>query len=755
MKKWFVKMIAGAAGLMLATTGFTGELSQHAASKLDAKLRLLLTQGQLGTALAKNNSAAVAENGASVQVLIKTTGTMAELRARGAQIMASTGDIATAVLPVAALAEIASLNEVIFIESSKTYKFRNDAGRVLTRATDVHAQFNFTGKGVIVGVLDTGVDWRHEDFRKTNGQTRIKYLLDFSVPGDTNGDGRLEGSGPYGGTLYSEAQINAALNGPSTVTAADRNGHGTHVTGSAAGNGRGTSNGIAAGTYAGTAPEADIIFVKSRNGDIGNIPDIDALNAAVFIDSVAKALGQPYVINLSFGGHEGAHDGTSLQEQAFDNLVGAGKKGKAIVVAAGNEGQDNIHAGGSISSSITIDFNVPTYTASAGAQNDFVLFEGWYPGNINLSYRLTAPNGTNYGPVASGGNIGQDTPNGAIVIDNAGTANPLNNSKQVVIQIFDNTANNKPAAGNWKLTITGNTNRYDLWLHSSTMSAVLTTNASASRLVAIPGTAKNVITVGAWVSKKSWTDLDNNPLSVPSAVVNTAAGFSSPGPSRDGRVKPEISAPGQMIGSTLSNEARPGGPYSIWNSPISNSPNAFILRDNRHAIGNGTSFAAPLVAGGIALMLQSNPNLDAVQIRKALTTTAKTDGFTGAVPNDQWGYGKADFLAALNYVTSVEEDPGSSTPPQAFSLLANYPNPFNPETQIAYEIPLAARVEIAVFDMLGRQVRTLLADQATAGRHQIIWDGRNDQGQLLTSGVYVYQMRAGDFAASKKMVLLR
>ena len=154
-------------------------------------------------------------------------------------------------------------------------------------------------------------------------------------------------------------------------------------------------------------------------------------------------------------------------------------------------------------------------------------------------------------------------------------------------------------------------------------------------------------------------------------------------------------------------------------------------------------------------MLQNNPNLDAAQIRNALTTTATSDGFTGAVPNEKWGYGKVDLLAALNYTTTVEETTDTPASPQAFALLDNYPNPFNPETRIAYAIPRAARVEIAVFDMLGRIVRTLLADHAAMGQYQMFWDGRDDQGELLGSGVYMYRMRAGNFVASKKMVLLR
>lgn len=747
MEKKFMRLTGFAAGLIFATAVFAGQLSPQAARKLDPKLRLLATEASFGQALAKGAAAAfLSENGASVKVMVKTNGGTAELRAHGARIMAVAGDIATAIVPLARLGDIAALNSVVYIEASKNLKLRNDVGRVETRTAAVQQQFNYTGRGVLVGVLDSGIDWRHDDFRKANGQTRIKYLLDFSTPG----------LGPYGGSLYNEAFINDALNGIRTIPQADRNGHGTHVAGSAAGNGRGTSNGVPAGTYAGAAPEADLIFIKSSGGDLGSIPDLDVINAAAFLDSIAGVLGQPYVLNLSLGSHEGAHDGTSLQEQALDNLIGPNKRGKAIVVSAGNEGQDDVHAGGNMNgAAINIDFNVPAFAPNDGASTDYVLFDGWYTGAASTSVRLTAPNGTSYGPVATGGRFSQDTPNGAIIIDNAnGGTNPLNGDRQVFIQIFDFTATRPPASGNWRLTITGNTGRYDLWLHNSSMNAALTSNISYSRLVGIPGTARNVITVGAWVTKRTWMDVDGNTLTV-GATIGSTADFSSPGPSRDGRIKPEISAPGQMIGSTLSNDARPNGQYSIWKSSVAGAPNAYILRDDRHAIGNGTSFASPLVAGGIALLLQSNPNLDAAQIRKALTSTARADAFTGTVPNDRWGYGKVDFLAALNYVTSVDEKDDAQAAPQAFALLPNHPNPFNPVTQIAYELPRAAHVDIAVFDMLGRKVRTLVSTSMPAGRHETSWDGRNEQGLALSSGVYLYKMQAGNFITARKLVLAR
>ncbi|MDZ7308245.1 MAG: S8 family serine peptidase, partial [candidate division KSB1 bacterium] len=564
---------------------FAGDLPRAVAAKLDPRLRLLLEQPEFQKGRLRETGALWATAaGECTSVLVKTRGTREELTASGARVLARIGEIAVIEAPVAQLEKIARLPNVVYLEAARAMRFSNDVGVVEAGGRAVAQQFNLTGQGVIVGVIDSGIDWRHGDFRTAGGQTRIKYLLDLS----------------QGGRVYTETEINAALSGGTALSTADRNGHGSHVTGSAAGNGRGTGANIPAGTYAGMAPQADIIFVKSKNGDNGNISDTDAVRGLSFIDSVAGRLGKPYVVNLSFGGHSGAHDGSSLQEQAIDDLVGAGKPGKVIVVAAGNDGDNDIHAGGAVSNSVTINFNVPTFTAIGGTQNDYLEMNAWYPGNATLSLRLTAPNNAQY-TANSGVRFAQDTPNGAVIIDNASTGtNPLNNDKEVLIQIFD-FSSNLPATGTWKLTITGNSSRYDLWMVGSSMGATLTSNLDTTRTVTIPATAKNAITVGAWNTKRSWVDLDNNALQSPGVVLGAAGSFSGSGPTRDGRLKPEISAPGQMIASTLSADASPSSTFSIWKG-TSSFPNAFILRDNRHAVGRGTSFAAPLVAGGIALL---------------------------------------------------------------------------------------------------------------------------------------------------------
>jgi len=757
-RKFNWKFIAIA--LAMAVAGLVAaELSPKVARKLDPRLSLLIRIPELqNVALAKSPALIQSPAGNRARVLIKSKGSVAQLEARGARVIARVGDIATAIVPVERLADLASLDDVKYIEAAKVVRLLNDVAVEAAGGVVLHQQRNLTGRGVIVGVLDSGIDWRHPDFRKANGQTRIKFLLDLSEPGDTDGDGDLDGNGPFGGTLYTESQINQALNGNGTVTEVDKNGHGTHVAGTAAGNGLATGANIPPGTYAGMAPEADIIFVKGQRGDSGELLTDEIVNTLQFIDSMATVLGEPCVINFSFGGHQGAHDGTALHEEAIDDLVGSSRPGRVVVVAAGNEGTANIHLGGTMSGpAVPVEFEIPAYTAISGTRNDYVSFEVWYSGSANLSFRLATPSGANYGPVRSGRTFFRDTADGFLLIDNASAGrDERNDDKRALIQVFDNSTN-IPKAGDWTLTITGSSGHYDLWLSpsSSSMRATLTTTGDFSKVVNVPGTARNAITVGAWISKKSWTDVDGNGLELLSLVVGAAGDFSSPGPTRDGRLKPEITAPGQMIGSSLSFDAPAGGEFSIWPST------RYVLQDNRHAIGSGTSFAAPVVAGGVALMLQKNPSADAIEIRNALIASATADNFTQTVPNNKWGYGKVDFARAVDILTAIEEQNLPTVTPLSFQLAQNYPNPFsaavrgNPKTRIGFQVSQPAPVRIAVFDLLGRKVRSLVDGVYSPGLYQVNWDGRDEDGRPVAAGVYLYRMAAGKFTASRKLLVMK
>ncbi|MGB2768211.1 MAG: T9SS type A sorting domain-containing protein [Candidatus Zixiibacteriota bacterium] len=107
------------------------------------------------------------------------------------------------------------------------------------------------------------------------------------------------------------------------------------------------------------------------------------------------------------------------------------------------------------------------------------------------------------------------------------------------------------------------------------------------------------------------------------------------------------------------------------------------------------------------------------------------------------------------YPTGFESAEGEENTPRSFSLKQNYPNPFNPETIIEYNLPEGCQVEIVVYNILGQKVRTLLEEYQKAGRHRVLWDGKDEKGRDVSSGIYLYRIKTSEFAQTKKMVLLR
>ena len=726
-----------------------GELSSEDYRKLDAKLSFLIDHPESKSLFYTQMTGLKAtQNISKINVLMKTDLSRSALSKLGIQVQGQVGDIVTATLTMDQIQDIVVHPQISYIQGPGVVSIHNDVSTSEIQAVQIRQQYNLTGKGIIIGIIDTGIDWKHADFRNPDGTTRIKAILDLSIPGQDKA----------GGTLYTEQEINRALNGTGVVNEKDVVGHGTHVAGSAAGNGRDTGNGIPSSTFVGVAPEADLIIVKANRTEGIYFERTDYIPSLEFIDSVANYLNKPYLVNISSGGNVGPHDGKDLSEQSIDYLLTKpGSNCKAVVVSVGNDGNQAVHASGTFSSSQTnfeTQFNVPSYSPNSEKFDDYVLFEGWYDGIFNYSIKVTSPSGETVGPVNSGGESGKDTRDGAITVDNAkGGPKEINGDKQFIIQVFDNTLTQPPKQGTWKITIYGSSGRFDLWLSGSTMSASLSSNIDNSMTVSTPGTAFNAITVGAYITKKRWTDLNGNVLQNPNLVLNSASDFSSQGPTRDNRLKPEITAPGELIAASYSAEAPPSGEYSIFKSSYTQWPNAYIARDGKHGISQGTSFAAPHVAGTIALMLQQYPDKTSDEIKQAIISTTRTDNFTGIVPNHTWGYGKLDALSAFQLV-SVKDPTVEALVPKSIELYQNYPNPFNPTTIIPYSIDRTTEVNISVFNLLGQKVRTLFSGVQFQGLYRIRWDGTDDSGKAVPSGIYFCRLDAGAFSRVKKLILL-
>jgi minor extracellular serine protease Vpr len=571
-------------------------------------------------------------------VFIKTknlSATGSSVLAVNGKVSSAAGDIIVADVPVSSIESIANNPDVIYIDASSISELKIDVGRVETKVSQLHSGSGiprpYKGNGVVVGIIDSGIDWKHLDFKNTSG-SRIKFLWDMSASGNPP-------SGYNYGTEYSKAQLDA--NQCLEKDLDDGGGHGTHVAGTAAGSG-GTS-----ASYMGMAPESDIIFVKGFRTGPG-FANTDVVNGCNYIFSKAQQLGKPAVINLSLGGHYGPHDGSSLYEQALSNLTGSGK---IIVAAAGNEGGTLKHVG-----YITGGTNFPEsretfFEIEDGA--NLVAADLWYnSGTVYTGIACYDPftfNLIGYTNAIAPGQSIQDmaftigsTTYGYVTVDATGVNNPNNGANEVVFVVDSH--NGQVNIGNYFWTIyTYGSGTIDAWAFTggefSSFTQGLYIPGDNNKTVGQPGTSNNLICVGSHVTKNQWVDIDGITRFQPgNPVIGDISYFSSLGPSRDGRIKPDITAPGEVI-------------VAAYSSDLTQTPRSNILFGGKHQKMQGTSMATPHVTGAIALLLEKNNTLDYAQTVAALKNTAKKDSYTGSSANNVFGSGKMDAYNAFLSIT--------------------------------------------------------------------------------------------------------
>ena len=488
------------------------------------------------------------------------------------------------------------------------------------------------GAHVLVGVVDSGIDYHNPDFKNPDGSTRIKYIWDQTQ----------DGNAPSGFNFGYECDQASIDNGQCPEK--DTDGHGTHVAGTAAGNGLSSNP----PREIGVAPQADIIMVKS------DLSTDNVLAAWQYLDQKARQLGEPLVVNNSFGGQLGPHDGSEDEDLALDKLAGPGR---VFVVAAGNEGHKSIHADGTLTQGATAHLDLHTYSSEAKVR--FGLFYG--PKN-DLALTVTNKStGETFGPVHPGDKIdGQVSKDGDTKV--SVLSGDWDTSHRAAIVTLESAAGK--VGGDYDIALTGTTvggtGRYDAWM--MTENAAGFNHADETDTIGIPADARSAITVGNYATRVAWTDMNNqqhNACDVYYCANNTLAigdikQSSSVGPTADGRQKPDISAPGTMIVSTLSHDAR----ICSDSSQTGCIDPANVTPDGLNYAESGTSMASPHVTGVAALMLQVNPTLDGNTVNGILRSTARHDGFTGS---DAWtptfGAGKVDAYAAVQTAVAQASSP--------------------------------------------------------------------------------------------------
>jgi subtilisin family serine protease len=463
-----------------------------------------------------------------------------------------------------------------------------------------------TGRGVIVGVIDTGIDYAHGSFRNPDGSSRILAIWDQGA--------KVKGGRPPGfnyGVEYTKEIIDRALATNAPLAKVDHRDrapfHGTHVAGIAAGNGEPlvTTNG-ARRRFSGVAPQASLIVVantRSETNDPGTVGDsADTLDAIAYILRKAEQMRRPVVINLSLGDNIGPHDGTSLLEVGIANLVKG--PGRVLVKSAGNEGNTRHHAEGELIDGAHHDvrFKVPDKESE-------VIIDVWFSGSSPFGLRIIPPDGRRhrefFAPFER--NDLPLTVTTTAFVD-AQTTDPVNGHHHTFVVLQSKT---EVDPGVWTLRLTG-VGRWHAWIQRNSGAGF--EQSTNSMTTSIPAASAAVICVGSYVSDDRYTKQDQGELSA----------FSGRGPTRDGRRVPTLVAPGQEVTS-----AQPG---------------------DRFAAMKGTSMAAAMVTGTVARMLEVHPESTGAEIRECLERSARSDEFTGEVPNDDWGAGKLDIQAACQEI---------------------------------------------------------------------------------------------------------
>jgi subtilisin family serine protease len=649
------------------------------------------------------------------------------------------GDISAVRVPFSAVAALDAAPFVTWIEDNNLkLKPLNDVAIVTNKVNLVHQGVNlpqgYDGSHVVVGIIDEGIYAAHHDFRDpATNKSRIKYLWDQSVA--VNDTSLVPQPYNYGIEYVGGDEIDTA-----TLTY-DATGHGTHVAGIAVGNGSTVNN------YKGMAPNADIIIVKMNL----NVPDNEFLSSVVdgvkYIFDKAAAMGEPAVVNISLGTYFGSHDGRDIQARAIDALITEPSAfGHIVVASAGNAGSAPLHLG----------YDVSTDTSFTWFQfsSQYIYLEMWgdsadFP-NVQFSIgcdrvkpdyqrlgNLPFSNVTPY--------LNQDVvediysgPNRIGQVEHV--AQFVNGAYQVQFAIMpDSIAQDTSRKYYWRLMTKGS-GHFNCWsvdmvpsgLPDSTVFPEIVQYKSPDvdqTIVSSFQCSDKVITVGSYDNRRyfananfqiTWDTLA--PPDYPRLHPGDLSVFSSHGPTRDGRIKPDITAPGGWVLSA--------GPSSLINGLLANQPWK-VAAGSQHFLSSGTSMSGPMVAGMCALYLQRYPAATWQDVRTALLSCTTVDNFTGSsLPDYRWGYGKANaYNLVRGCIIGIDENGFQN------ASLTNYPNPFTDYTTISFDLsylPSPQKCEIVISDMLGKEIRKVEINS----RMNSLTLERND----LKCGLYFYAL---------------
>lgn len=524
-------------------------------------------------------------------LIVKYSGNLDAARELPAKVVEMQNEFAIITIRESLIEALSELPQIEYIEKPKRLFFETANGRRVSCITSVQNARPFLfGEGVLVAVIDSGIDYRNIDFQTEDGKTRIRALWDQSIAG----------SPPEGytiGTEYTQEQINEALTKDSRaeqleiVPSIDTSGHGTAVAGIAAGNGRGSEG----RQQAGVASESGLLIVKLASPRQDGFPRTTELMQGIdYVIRKAQQLGMPAAINISFGNTYGAHDGTSLLERFIDDISNYWKT--VICIGSGNEGVAAGHTSGKLI--MGRDESVQVAIQEQERTINIQLWKAYYD---VADISIISPSGVKVGPIQEALGSQRFTVGGTELLLYYGEPSPYSTNQEIYIDFLPK--DTYITSGIWQIVLTPRkivTGNYSMWLPSEN---VLNRGTGflypvEDMTITIPSTAERVITVGAY-----------------DALTFTYADFSG----RGENTKPDIVAPGVNVLAPS--------------------------RDGGYTLVTGTSFATPFATGGAALMMEwgivrgNDAFLYGEKVKAYMQRGARPlPGFT-EYPNPQVGYG--------------------------------------------------------------------------------------------------------------------
>ena len=527
-------------------------------------------------------------------VIIKYSGPESGLAGNGIQVVPLLGGYAVVTLPESEIDKYSHRAQVEFMEKPKRLYFELFQAKGASCIRTVQTgRDGLTGKGILIGIVDSGVDYYHTDFRNADGSSRILRLWDQSIPGKPP-------QGYVTGTEYTKEEIDEALalgenQGRRLVPSVDYSGHGTSVLGIAAGNGRASG-----GANRGIAYESDLLVVKMKNADKNSFPRTTELMEGVdYLIRQSIRLGKPIVVNISFGNNYGSHKGDSLLETYLDSVSAMGRN--VICTGMGNNGDDALHFGGKLENR-----EIQEIELGIGPYEPALNLQLWKAYEDEIKIYVENPSGIRIGPLEERMGAQRWRVGNTNLLIYYGKPAPYHVTQEIYFEFLPDAL--YVDSGVWKLVLQGinvKNGDYFLWLPGGK-----TLNPGTGfylprvqGTLTIPATARRLISVGAYDSR-----------------LLSYAAFSGRGSSELPYGKPDLTAPG--VGITA---PRTGGDYGSY---------------------TGTSFAVPFVSGSAALLMEwgiikgNDPYLYGEKVKAYLRRGTKPLPEYEQYPNYEVGWGR-------------------------------------------------------------------------------------------------------------------